>query len=404
MMNSIRNTGRLLAVLAACLGFACAGCSGDSEPPAGSSAAREQVAVTPEPLWIGTTGRPNEMPGIDILGQSVVTAGNTRDELSRALFVADAETGRPRWRLDEAKPLPGDDAALLGPFRGGRVATAGSRDDWTVFVPYRTEPGSFGVAALAGADGAARWKTDVAGRSLDPGTHEVLAASDRVVVSGAESKGTTRLHALGFDAQSGRRLWNVPGAWPQFVAGDVVLAQKGEPASRAPGSLAPKDGSAVVGLDANTGRTRWDASARYPASRVFSAIGGLAAIAVPSDSPGALRRIVLDARTGSEVADLGNGLNCWNDRRSLLVCDTERYGQFIVFDAGKRTTTRIEIADTSRLYAAWHGHLVLDDRVVDRDGKPVTDRLPGIVIAMSDDYVVLYDNDTSKYSVHRRTR
>ena len=47
--------------------------------------------------------------------------------------------------------------------------------------------------------------------------------------------------------------------------------------------------------------------------------------------------------------------------------------------------------------------MFLDDRVVDRNGRLVTDDLPGFVIAMSDDYVVLYDDDTSKYAIHRRT-
>ena len=78
---------------------------------------------------------------------------------------------------------------------------------------------------------------------------------------------------------------------------------------------------------------------------------------------------------------------------------------FVVFDVRTRERTTITARDSGSLLDAWHGYLMFVDgnRILDRSGAVVADRLPGEVIAMSDEYVVLLDRERGEYGVYRRT-
>lgn len=172
----------------------------------------------------------------------------------------------------------------------------------------------------------------------------------------------------------------------------------------APLDPSPMRGATVVGVDALTGKPKWDLGERYPDAKVFMTLGGFAVLAqVSADENRYPSRFVIYGETGETVAELGDGGQCVSDRERLIVCAGARTGQFVVFDVEDRSTRRFAVSGVPRLETAWHGYVTFwDGRVVDGSGTLVADDLPGAVIAMSDRYLVLYDVETNRYAVHRR--
>ena len=365
-------------------GALCAACTNDGDQPT-----PPPIAVEAQALWLDSTGWRNGAPHVEIRGESVLVFGDTRDEPNRALAVRDAATGEVRWQVDTRKTLPGEEGLLRAGTSAQTDMPVVGTDDWTVFLPYATAAEEFGVAALAGTNGEARW-TSPPVRDRAAGKLHVLAANDNIVVS-MFTGDRTPARTVATDAATGRRLWESPGVVPQFVVGDTVLGQTGVPFHSGPEASEPSPDSDLVALDAATGRKKWD----LPGSKVFQTLGELAVVSAPG------RKLVVDAGTGREVADLGAVAYCVSNQENLVVCQSDLRGMTF-YDAAERTTSWVAMPDSS-LRGTWKDFVFLEDRVVNRSGIEVTDELPGQVIAMSAEYVVLYDEVTAEFAVHRRT-
>ncbi|OLF06370.1 hypothetical protein BLA60_32595 [Actinophytocola xinjiangensis] len=380
-------------------------CTDEPPPPPPRRPSVAPLTATAEALWRGSTGRRNTPPDIEIRGDSVLVFGNTADELERQLLVADAETGRTRWRVDRLRAMSGREDRRLG-HTPGTIPIVGTEDDWTAFLPYVAPDDTSGVAAVSGADGEFLWETPVAVRTPhSPIQLQSVAAGDRVVANGVrQSGGATPTQVVAHDSATGRRLWEATGIWPQFVVGDTLLAQAGEvgEVGAEPREIEPRRGATVVGIDALTGKRTWDLGQRYPDSKVFLTLAGFAVLAQvsPREYPSL---VVIDAGTGATVAELGAGRQCVSDQERLIVCAGATTGQFAVFDVEERSVRRFTVSGAPQLDTAWHGYVTFrDGRVVDGSGTLVTDDLPGAVIALSDRYLVLYDVETNQWNVHRR--
>lgn len=417
-----------LAVTGALLSSACTDGSNDASPgPTTSKTSRlDPITIEREPLWRGSTGR-SQTPESELRGDSLLIYGNTEDEFDRVLIVADAATGGTRWRLDNYRNLPGDDRAKVAPARDDLLPViVGTDDDWTTFVPYTTDcfpddvdpdcipdpsgQAEYGIAALSGADGSVRWKAPVHVESpLIPMSHNVVAADDKTVVSAVASDPVrlddpTQVRTFATDVASGARLWESSGIWPQFVVGDTVLGQVGRKLAL-PRDIGPDDGSAVAALDAKTGTTKWSIADRYPESKVYQTLGDVAVISTPGDPrSNNYRSFAIDVSTGNRIAALGDSDYCLSDQDSLIMCPISRKDTVVTFDVDKRESGRGTLAPPStQIHGAWHGYFFLSDSVVDRYGAVVTDELPGIVIALSEKYVILYDSRAEEYAAYRRT-
>lgn len=373
-------------------------------PPRAARSTAAPVVIAEKPLWHGTTGRPQTSPRAEIRGDSVLFFGNIASELDRQLLVADAETGEPRWQVDQLKNLPRRSDRQLG-FTPQHISIEGTPDEWSAFIPYLTNDDMVGVAKLSGDDGRVLWESPVrVTPSLSPIRHEVVATNERFVVSGVRAlDDQRRTQVIATDAVTGRRLWESAGIWPQFVVGNTLLAQAGAQLGDAPEHSIPIPQATVVGLDATTGKRQWDLSSRYPSLKVFAVLGGVAVAGRRSASqPDRMSIVVLDVATGDTVAELGDATNCVHDEQRLVICSTGKKSTFVVFDVRTREANRITLPATV-VFDAWHGYLMVGDhRVFDSSGTLVTDTLPGSVIAMSEDYVVLYDPQSNDYTVHRR--
>ncbi|GAB3438622.1 outer membrane protein assembly factor BamB family protein [Actinophytocola sediminis] len=391
-----------VALVVALLGAACT--EDEPPPPDPDRSTAAPIVIEAKALWQGSTGRRQTPPKVEIRGDSVLIFGNTADELNRQLLVADADTGDPRWRIDQLMNLPGRTDRRLG-FTPRNLTIVGTATDWSVFVPYLTNDDQPGIARLAGGDGTVLADFPVRVEAPQtPTTHEVVAANDQFVVSGGRTvTGPRRTQVAATDAATGRRLWETTGIWPQFVVGDTLVAQAGREVGAAPEDPDPFADSTVIGLDVTTGKRRWDLATRYPTLKVFAVLGAVAIASQQSSRPDRTARFVIDVHSGETIAELGDGGACVSDQRRLISCTTDRSDELVVFDVADRTTTRVTVPDARQLRAAWHGYLLFgDNRVVDGTGRLVTDDLPGSVIAMSEDHVVLYGATGNDYAVHRR--
>jgi hypothetical protein len=191
--------------------------------------------------------------------------------------------------------------------------------------------------------------------------------------------------------------------WPSSVVGGTVLgvraSRPGEPGEPRVPDL--ESDSAVVAVDAATGKKKWDLADRYPASNLYLTFGDVAVIFTSESSDSVVKphAVIVDAATGDELADLGEVARCVDDGANLIACRRSANDDMVIFDVDAR---KVIATVTGPFSGGWHGYFFMDDRVVDREGNPVIGDLPGDrVEAMSDDYAVVANDDEKKLTVHR---
>lgn len=377
-MSRVRRCGRVAyVVLSVSMVAACTATDGPSAA----------FVVSAEPVWTAPTGLfAGRFP--DLRGDSLVVYGASEDtDDNRAVTVLDVATGKTRWSADS------QDSTESGRVRQEKVADVGD-GDWVVLAPYEcgTAPGCAagnGLAALDGNDGRTRWRTP-----LDPRLPvKYIAVGGDVAVSLLSASDDTLAgsRAVATDVSDGTVRWESAGMWPVFVAGDTVLGIEAD-------RLVPLDptvtqAATVVALDARTGARRWDLADRYPRSNLQLALGDVAVIGTADEDGGNQRSRIIDAGTGQELADLGEPLRCLDDQESLVACGTEEGRDLTLFDVARREKSVLRDAirrDGEEVLSPVRGYLFRGEDVIDRTGTVVSDQPLGLVVAMSDRYLVSF--------------
>jgi hypothetical protein len=358
------------------------------------------LAIEKEPLWPGSTTLP-AAGRYEIRGQSLLGFGDSV-ESGAAFAVMDVATGELLWRLREHDALPTDGGRRLGgslPFQWP-VTVVDDDTDWTVIVPYSDAQGQ-GAAGLSSADGSVLWTLPVVPNHAD--YHYVAAADENIVVSLVSSVpgfelGRTQVVATRTVDKA--KAWEAAGMWPSAVVGDTVLGVRASQPGQ-PGDREVDSDSVVVALDARTGQEKWNLGDRYPTSNVYLTLGDVAVVFTGESSNGFIpRAVIIDASTGEELADLGETAICVDDGATLVACRRSGNDDMMIFDVRARkigaTTTKGPFS------GGWHGYFFKEGRVVDREGHPVIDGLPGdYVEAMSGEYALVGNEHKQELTVHR---
>lgn len=391
MTTACRATAASLALAGALLVTACT-----AEPRPGPN--QDEPLVTPlvietAPLWAAALP---EAGRFEIRGPSLLGVGAGEDDLA----VMDVATGTPRWRLRQNDELPAGDGRRLGAGLPSRwpVTIVGDDVDWSVVVPY-ADAREQGAAGLAGTDGHVLWTLPVVPDGS--GRHYIAAADEHIVVSVVSSAPgfaleTTRVVATAIADRAPR--WETTGVWPSAVVGDTVLgvraSQPGRPRDRA----VPGD-SVVVALDAATGKEKWHLGDRYPTSAVYLTLGDVAVVVTGEGATAFTpHAVVIDARSGEELADLGETGDCVDDGATLIACRRGGSDEVRVFDVTARKL--VARATNGPVSGAWHGYFFSEGRVIDRAGHTVIADLPGrYVDTMSTEYALIAGD--SGLTVHR---
>ncbi|HEY0691762.1 MAG TPA: PQQ-binding-like beta-propeller repeat protein [Kribbella sp.] len=377
----MRRCGRVACVvLSVSVVAACTGTPGTD----GASAA---FVVSAEPVWTALTGlSAGRMP--DLRGESLVVYGPGEDtDDNRAVTVLDVATGQPRWSADS------QDSTESGRARQEKVADVGD-GEWVVLAPYEcgTTPGCApgnGLAALDGNDGRTRWRTP-----LDPQLPvRYVAVGGDVAVSLLSTSDDTLAgsRAVATDVSDGTVRWESAGVWPVLVVGDTVLAIEADRV--VPLDPTVEQAATVVALDARTGARRWDLADRYPRSNLQLALGDVAVIGTADEDGGNQRSRIIDAGTGQELADFGEPMRCLGDQENLVVCGTEEGRDLTLFDVARRESSILRGAGPRQgegVLSPVRGYLFRGEDVIDRSGTVVSDQPLGLVVAMSDRYLVSF--------------
>lgn len=351
----------------------------------------DRLELSAKPLWRGDDGGlPDVMRGG--FGSARFVGGLLLLEWDRdTTAVVDPDTGMPVWTTDPRLRFgtTAKGAELWHP--GGRAPVAqvaGEDVLFTDYIPASGEPPE--VAAVRLRDAGPLWSV--------PEPSDAVDADDRLVLLGGDGP-----VARALDSATGATRWDARGLWPRFVAGDRVLAEVG---SQAP-DLDAAD-SAVVGLDATSGRRVWSLADRYARSEVELVAGDVALVyAHPADADTDRDvAVVIDVSTGAEITRLGWD---WGARSTcatggtLIACILdERLGRhvgestsMVTFDVRNRTSHPAVTDDLAgaAVRAVWGDYLFVDDHqatwAVDRNGTRMSDDLPGELLGIDDNHAVV---------------
>ncbi|MGH3433688.1 MAG: GGDEF domain-containing protein, partial [Thermocrispum sp.] len=138
--------------------------------------------------------------------------------------------------------------------------------------------------------------------------------------------------------------------------------------------VSPK-GRSVLAVDAGDGSPRWDLSEKYAGSALVAAAGDYAVVMVADDEAATKKRtLLIDVRTGREVAPLGTTDSCASDTTSVMVCVDVFTLQSIALDAGEVSTVEAEHFGLS-VDAVWNDYVFMGDV----DETVVVDTAGGLV-------------------------
>ena len=420
------------AVVLLCLALPVAACNGSSstahrESPsarAGSGGTRppavQPLTLNGKSLWDSQKAEMS-LEDAELREGSAVLLG--RSDEHTELTVVNATTGKARWSLTDGDALRGGEGRTWSPDpKETELQIVGDGDGWGVLVTWfaiRRSGGraieTTGMALLSGEDGKVRWKYSAARSDRPDRAHGRLVHTDgKVALAVTEPVGPPRpadVTTVAIDAGSGRELWSRAGIEPKVVAGDAVLGRV-----RPPGSEHYDDvRGSLVGLDAATGRPRWDSTALLPGMDLTVQVsGGRVAVISQRTPDGSVVRLVRDLGTGRELANLPASTDgCETDGEKLIAChaqDGERRKLItIIADDGKVNWSERDIGHR-RIVAVRKGRVFLGTESrpaktiseVDRAGDGSDLDLPGKPIALSDRFAIFVSGESSdEFSLYR---
>lgn len=359
-----------------------------------------------EPLWRGDAGGFPE-----IMRSGWVDARFFGDVLllergNTAMAAVNPATGDQFWAADPAftvgTQLSDHDEVFNN--LAGRAPIVKRGGDWLAFVNhgfvgyvYETS-----VAAVRMTDAEMVWQMNV-----PVGHFEAVDADEKtVLLTVAEELDSPVARVVRLEDRV--TLWEAPGVWPHSLAGQRVL---GTVSSRPPTEV-PQD-SVVVGMDAATGKQVWRLG-RFDRSEIGFVAGDLALVygrvaGIDRDAVS-----VVDVTTGDEVDelgwDLGNRNRCATDGVQLIACALDEYGtaRLVTYDIKRRTkyVSRESMSDVV-VTNVWRGRVFVRDLIsgadwaMDADGAALSDKLPGALLGLSDDYAAFSLPGSSVIAVYQ---
>lgn len=424
-MNSSRrirhlSTARGVGVVAiTALALIGSGCSSDPvEIPSvlvdGESGGKDGSKADPidfgaKPLWDKTSlndfGRDDS--GFEesrVIGDKVVY-NRVDEEYDGHLTIADAESGKTKWKLADDGRIKGGDG-----MRAGFVEIhplGGSADATELILEYRkdttlangSEGEESGVAAVSIKDGHLLWSVSIAtGPRPSHNVYIDYSSSEYITAELATFDDETDTNDL-FVVSAEKRevLWQKDGRSPTGIAGDTVLAENSDPDAEEVDLLAFKAGN---------GEKRWDVD-KGKDPEVLATTGG----SVIASASGAVA--VIDSDSGDTRTKLSvSATVCHRDGKSTLACqsqDDERPKsaiQVIELSGDSATAAPVPDSDDVLLLGIHDGGIFTEDRgdsanvyrVRDAAGDSLADELPGRLIDISGDFAVFshstaFDND-----------
>ncbi|WP_165401404.1 PQQ-binding-like beta-propeller repeat protein [Herbihabitans rhizosphaerae] len=385
----------------------------------------EPIKVDPSPLWdsdsiplkIGYHQRFATRP--EIRGDTVILFGTGDDLRTSALAVVDAPIGKPLWSYREGERLrSGKGEAFVSTGAIKTVDLPGGR--WGVLVVFGFPTKPYGLVeargqALLAQDGQVLWTSPI------DGSLTAMAANDKTVFTWRGSNADRATVAI--DIATGKRIWDNIGSIPYAVASGTVVSLRPTPET-AGGNLDDQAG-AITGVDSATGTQRWDLGARYPKARPIATAGHLVLVHTDYAKYEARRVIVLDARTGTEIADLGEAPSdaCGGDGRTIVACAVrDRSAPAYQYDlrSVRADEGRVHISartvTAGRIDGIWAGRIFLTDfpmgkhphgtTIVDREGNQLSQKLLMLgTAAVSDTYVAVQQpSGVGPIAIHRIVR
>lgn len=408
-----------------------AACSTAPNPPDSGSPTTSRTAVydkpatldrieVEDPAW-GSEDAPVESIGsIEITGSIAVVAGSTAERNS-VVTALDARTGQQLWSVEVLAELPGENGDLFS----RNFALVGSGKDALVLVEYYAStcdaalcpPGSIdttaehGIAALSITDGSVRWKypaipavpTDTAkaealqGRDVElveePGDYPLAVVGPSIAVNGSQYVEPKKIRTVALDPATGDPVWTRKKRWARRVVDDVVIATI--PLRGTAGAVRSSKGP-LVGLDPATGKQLWNRADDYGDIQLLDTTKRSVVIA---DIDGGRTVHVLNASDGRSRLNLGKRARPTGGTGPLVVwpmkpLDT-RPSLMSLADSEKQPVTSAHPlpADVRSNPVLVHGGYIFYGTdtysvALDRSGNVVSERIPGRVLAMTDDLLV----------------
>ncbi|WP_291412912.1 PQQ-binding-like beta-propeller repeat protein [Actinophytocola sp.] len=410
---------------------AVASCTG-ADPDEGSESSRssepektasgvERFALAAEPVWRGDTGGLPEIMTSGWHSARYVDDVLLLEYSDASTAVVDPETGEPYWTADSE--LMAGNGAKNGDVElsstTGYAPLSRVRGEWAMFVTYRTGYHTEGAergrwtAAVRVKDASLLWKVPAL---VEP--YDIVDSDERIVLLAIGSL-DDRPVARAISTADGSTVWETKDVWGRFLAGEHVLGT----VSSQPPELAADD-SYVVGLDAETGQRRWSLEGRYHRSEVGFVVGDVALVYVRPVAASDQEEVVLvDVASGAEIAKLGwdfGGKNsCAGDDSRLIACtlddkpDSPEGDRLVTFDVAQRAKhVSPPEQDVGRFSVkkVEGDYVFVDDDTsggddwwaVDRDGVVVSDKLPGVLIGISEQYAAFTLPDGNIPAVYQR--
>lgn len=409
-----RARATVVGVVIAMLAAACTDDRSESRPsetsPSPATSALDRFELAARPLWRGDAdGLPEITSRATFLNDVLLL-----EQATKPMAAVNPATGTPYWTADE-QLLVGNEAKygdVEVTNSAGHAPVVRMGNEWVLFVSYVNTGGSeaeTSIAALRLRDASPLWKAP------PPGPFDIVDANDRVVL--LLKKPSLDQHMVHVaSASNGSTMWETADIWPHSVAGDRVLGV----VSAHPPGVVPYEDSYVVGLDAATGQRLWSLESRYQRSEIGFVAGDLALVYVWPKADGPIREagaardsvVLIDVASGAEIANLGwdfGGRNscATDDHRIACTLDADRNlpmgksARLVTFDVSRRAKhvspeERQDELSESFVTRVWDDYVFVRDTsvirgdmwAVDQDGVVVSDKLPGTLIGISDEYAV----------------
>lgn len=366
-------------------------------------------------LWSRRTGHgaPDSQPfavrgvhEIRLVGDLLIYTGDDREGGRMRLVVADAASGVPRWSISDAARLKPGGGSLDEMFSS--IYVIGPDSNPLILVEYRNDDDSGGIAALAAASGKVRWRLPNQSRYVS-----IAAASNDVLVTRVTLfQGTDIVghRTVAFDPSTRRELWRASGVSPVALADDTLLGDRGESSGHR-GEVT----TTAVGLDATTGKVRWDMAKLHKKSNTHGKSsthsvtdGSVALLDVPGSTT-----IAVDSATGKRLARLHVAASgCSSDGTGLIGCKTDEGSLVLV----RRTSDGVQVeqpdgTDHDEIDGVFdgvvfvHGASDPTPRLLDGSGHPYSTRPPGAIAVVGGDYAIFssgsLDSDDLSLTAHR---
>lgn len=409
-------------VPAVVVALAAGACSGSPEgvEPTPSSSGRHVHDKPPSlkridvggPVWGSKTSPVKKLSSIDIVGSTAILSGRDKDH-GEVVAAADVRTGEKLWSLREGERL-GDGpeelasaaAEVVGSGHGAKVLV-----DYEADLDGKTEES--GVAALGVRDGAVEWTyaaVPAAPADSPKADHQAFRASQLVDDAGGRALAVVgpstaladgrivgldrarRVRTVALDPENGKPLWARRKRVAQRVVDDVVVATI--PRGHSENSFA-----ALVGLDPTSGERLWRRPTGHRRREIRDASDASIVVTEYKNRVGVAEHVI-SAATGRVRVDRDPPIGPVAGGGRLLAWTKAGSSRLVsLADSERRPATAAHPLPKGFIPVLAHDGYVFCTKnrrqsvAVDRSGNVVSERIDGLVLAMTDHYLVTTKRD-----------